>query len=165
MTEQRRHMSVYERGLEAFGRSAVGQLYLKKVAPRLDPPLLRLTGGRVSSVYPAPVMLLTTTGAKTGQPRTLPLQYVVDGERILLIASNYGKTSHPAWYRNLVANPKVEVLAGKLSGTYTAAEITDPAARDRAWDLALDQYAGYGDYVVSAGDRTIPLVCLERSGG
>ena len=165
MNQQRRHMSVYERGLEAFGRSAVGQLYLKKVAPRLDPPLLRLTGGRVSSVYPAPVMLLTTTGAKTGQPRTLPLQYVVDGERILLIASNYGKTSHPAWYRNLVANPKVEVLAGKRSGTYTAAEITDPAARDRAWDLALDQYAGYGDYVGSAGDRTIPLVCLERSDG
>ena len=57
------------------------------------------------------------------------------------------------------------MLAGKLSGTYTAAEITDPAARDRAWDLALDQYAGYGDYVTSAGDRTIPLVRLERSGG
>jgi deazaflavin-dependent oxidoreductase (nitroreductase family) len=165
MSQQRRHLSVYERGLEAFGRSAVGQLYLKKVAPRVDPPLLRLTGGRVSSVYPVPVMLLTTMGAKTGQPRTLPLLYVTDGERLLLIASNYGKTSHPAWYRNLVANPKVEVLAGKRSGTYTAAEITDPAARDRAWDLALDQYAGYSDYAGSAGDRTIPLVLLERSGG
>ena len=55
MTQQRRHMSVYERGLEAFGRSAVGQLYMKKDRSRLDPPLLRLTGGRVSSVYPAPV--------------------------------------------------------------------------------------------------------------
>ena len=92
----------------------------------------------MSSVYPVPVMLLTTTGAKTGQPRTLPLLYVTDGDRILLIASNYGKTSHPAWYRNLVANPKVEVLAGKRSGTYNAGEITDPAERERAWDLALD---------------------------
>ena len=66
--------------------------------------------------------------------------------RLLLIASNYGKTSHPGWYRNLVANPKVEVLAGKHTGTYAASEITDPAERERAWDLALNQYAGYADY-------------------
>ncbi len=165
MSQQRRHMSVYERGLEAFGRSAVGNWYMKRIAPRIDPSLLRLTGGRVSSVYPVPVMLLTTTGAKTGLPRTLPLLYVTDGDRILLIASNYGKTSHPAWYRNLVANPKVEVLAGKRSGTYNAGEITDPTERERAWDLALDQYAGYGDYEARAGDRTIPLVLLERAGG
>ena len=105
-------------------------------------------------------MLLTTIGAKTGQPRTLPLLYVTDGERILLIASNYGKTSHPAWYRNLVANPKVEVLAGKHSGTYTAAEITDPAERERAWDLALDQYAGYGDYEAQGGRPHDPVGAL-----
>ncbi len=163
MSQQRRRMGLYERALEAFGRSAVGNWYLKRLAPRLDPPLLRLTGGRVSSVYPVPVMLLTTTGAKSGQPRTLPLLYVTDGDRLLLIASNYGKTSHPAWYRNVVANPKVEVLAGKHSGTYTAAEITDPADRERAWDLALDQYAGYADYEGRAGNRTIPLVRLERT--
>ncbi len=158
-------MGLYERALEKVARTPVGNWYLKKLAPRLDPPLLRLTGGRVSSVYPAPVMLLTTTGAKTGEPRTLPVLYVTDGDRLLLIASNYGKTTHPAWYRNLVANPKVEVLAGKRSGTYTAGEITDPAERERAWDLALDQYAGYGDYESRAGDRTIPLVRLERVSG
>ena len=55
------------------------------------------------------------------------------------------------------------MLAGKRSGTYTAGEITDPAERERAWDLALDQYAGYGDYESRAGDRTIPLVRLERA--
>ena len=165
MSQPRRHMSVYERALQALGRSGVGEWYLKRVAPRIDPPLLRLTGGRVSSAYPVPVMLLTTTGAKTGQPRTLPLVYVTDGDRLLLIASNYGKTSHPAWYRNLVANPKVEVLAGKHSGTYTASEITDPAERERAWDLALNQYAGYADYEGRSGDRTIPLVRLERPSG
>ncbi len=163
--QQRRHMRFYERTLEKFGRSPIGDWYLKKLAPRIDPPLLRWTGGRVSSVYPVPVMLLTTTGAKSGQPRTLPLLYINDGDSILLIASNYGKTSHPAWYRNLVANPKVEVLAGKKSGTYTATEITDAAERDRAWDLALDTYAGYGDYEGRAGDRTIPLIRLERAAG
>jgi deazaflavin-dependent oxidoreductase (nitroreductase family) len=158
-------MSLYERTLEKFARMPVGDWYMKQIAPRLDPPLLRATGGRVSSVYPAPVMLLTTTGAKTGQPRTLPLLYLTDGDAIILIASNYGKTSHPAWYRNLVANPTVQVLAGRKSGTYTATEISDPAERDRAWDLALDQYAGYGDYEGRAGDRTIPLVRLTRASG
>jgi hypothetical protein len=64
--QQRRKMSVYERMLEKIARMPVGDWYLKRIAPRLDPPLLRLTGGRVSSVYPVPVLLLTTTGAKTG---------------------------------------------------------------------------------------------------
>jgi deazaflavin-dependent oxidoreductase (nitroreductase family) len=163
--QQRRKMSPYERILEKFARMPVGDRYMKRVAPRLDPPLLRLTGGRVSSVYPVPIMLLTTTGAKTGQPRTLPLLYVTDGDAIILIASNYGKTSHPAWYRNLVAQPNVDVLAGKRSGTYVAGEITDPLERDRAWDLALDMYAGYGDYEGRAGDRMIPLIRLERTVG
>jgi deazaflavin-dependent oxidoreductase (nitroreductase family) len=165
MSQQRRRMSIYERGMEAFARTPAGNWYVRKVAPRIDPPLLRLTGGRVSSVYPAPVMLLTTTGAKTGQPRTLPLLYLVDGDALFLIASNYGRPSHPAWYRNLVANPKVDVLAGKRSGTYAAREITDPGERDRVWDLALDQYAGYADYEASASDRTIPVVRLERAAG
>ncbi|WNG92674.1 nitroreductase/quinone reductase family protein [Mycobacterium sp. ITM-2016-00318] len=155
-------MGVYERTLEKVARTPIGDWYMKKIAPRLDPPLLRLTGGRVSSVYPVPVMLLTTTGAKTGQPRTLPLLYIADGDHLILIASNYGKTSHPAWYRNLLANPKAEVLAGSRSGMYTASEVTDAAERDRAWNLALDMYAGYGDYEGRAGDRKIPLIRLER---
>jgi deazaflavin-dependent oxidoreductase (nitroreductase family) len=158
-------MSLYERTLERFARMPAGDWFMKQIAPRVDPPLLRLTGGRVSSVYPVPIMLLTTTGAKSGKPRTLPLLYLNDGEQLILIASNYGKTSHPAWYRNLVANPKVDVLAGKKSGAYTATEITDPAQRERAWDLALDMYAGYGDYEGRAGDRTIPLVRLQRATG
>src|SRR5882757_8913388 len=162
MSPQRRHLSLYERAMESFASSGAGTWYLKQIAPRIDPPLLRLSGGRVSSVYPTPVMLLTTTGAKSRLPRTLPLVYVTDGEHVILMASNYGKTSHPAWFRNLTANPKVEVLAGKRSGTYAASEITDAGERARAWELALDQYAGYGDYEVRAGDRTIPLVRLER---
>jgi deazaflavin-dependent oxidoreductase (nitroreductase family) len=162
MNDKRRHLNPYERAMESFARTGAGTWYLKQIAPRIDPPLLRLTGGRVSSVYPTPVMLLTTTGAKSGQPRTLPLVYVTDGEQLILMASNYGKTSHPAWFRNLTANPKVEVLAGKRSGSYEAGEITDASERARAWELALDQYAGYADYEVRAGDRTIPLVRLER---
>ena len=155
--QQRRHMSIYERTLEKFARTPVGDWYMKQIAPRMDPPLLRLTGGRVSSVYPVPVMLLTTTGRQDRACRGHFRSVRQRRRSIILIASNYGKTCHPAWYRNLVANPNVEVLAGKKSGTYTAAEITDPAERDRGWGLALDMYAGYGDYEGRAGDRAIPL--------
>ena len=156
-------MGLYERGLEKFARTPAGYWYLKKIAPRIDPPLLRLTGGRISAEYPVTVMLLTTIGGKTGQQRSLPLTYIPDGERMILVASNYGGKSHPAWYRNLTANPQVQVLAGKRSGTYVASQITEPAERDRAWELALDVYLGYGDYEKTAGDRTIPLIRLERS--
>ena len=69
----------------------------------------------------------------------------------------------PRVYRNLIAHPTAEVLAGKRSGRYAASEITDPDERERAWELALDQYAGYADYELRAGDRTIPLVRLERA--
>ncbi|MGY4871209.1 nitroreductase/quinone reductase family protein [Mycolicibacterium elephantis] len=148
--------------LEQIARTPVGYWYLKRIAPQLDSTLLRLTGGRVSSVYPVPLMLLTTTGAKSGSPRTQPLGYTKDGDTILLIASNYGKPNHPAWYWNLKANPKVQVLAGKNSGTHIASEITDRAERERAWDLALDFYAGYADYEARAGDRKIPLIRLTR---
>lgn len=156
-------MSVYERTLERFARTPPGYWYVTRLAPRIDPPLLRLSGGRVSSVYPVPVMLMTTVGAKTGLQRTLPLLYVVDGDSLVLIASNYGRPGNPSWYRNLKANPRVEVLAGRLSGPYVAREISDPAERADAWEKALDVYAGYGDYEVRAGRRTIPLVRLRRA--
>jgi deazaflavin-dependent oxidoreductase (nitroreductase family) len=156
-------MNFYERSLERFGRTSAGLWFVTRIAPRIDPPLLRLSGGRVSSVYPIPVMLLTTIGAKTGLSRSLPLLYATDGDSLIVIASNYGRPGHPAWYRNLVANPTVEVLAGKRSGTYTAAEITDPAERAAAWDKAVDLYAGYRDYEIRASHRTIPVIRLVRA--
>lgn len=156
-------MSIYERTLERFARTSAGYWYVTRLAPKLDPPLLRISGGRVSSVYPVPVMLLTTTGAKSGLPRTLPLLYLTDGDSLVLVASNYGRPGNPAWYRNLKANPTVDVLAGKRSGRYTASEITDATERANAWTQAVDLYAGYGDYEVRAVNRTIPLIRLQRS--
>jgi deazaflavin-dependent oxidoreductase (nitroreductase family) len=159
----RRQLNAYERLLERFARTPPGYWYVTRLAPRIDPPLLRLSGGRISSVFPVPVMLLTTIGAKTGRRRTLPLLYVVDGDSLILIASNYGRPGNPSWYRNLQANPRVEVLAGRRSGIYTASEIADSAERDDAWGKALDVYAGYADYEVRAGNRIIPLIRLRRT--
>ena len=156
-------MNFYERTLERFARTSAGYWFVTNVAPRIDPPLLKATGGRISSVYPVPTMLLTTIGAKTGLRRQSPLLYVVDGDSLILIASNYGRPGHPAWYRNLTAHPRVEVLAGRHTGAYATEEIVDTDERKQLWDKALDVYAGYSDYESRAQDRTIPLVRLTRS--
>jgi deazaflavin-dependent oxidoreductase (nitroreductase family) len=114
MTAPRRHMNIYERSLERFARTPPGYWFVRNVPPRVDPPLLRMTGGRFSTVYPAPAMLLTTTGAKSGRPRALPLLYAIDGDSLILIASNYGRPGHPSWYPEPVDQPDSRGTCGKV---------------------------------------------------
>ena len=153
---------LYLRGLNVFAKTPAGTWFLREIGHRVDPHLLRLSGGRVSSIYPITAMLLTTTGAKTGLSRSHPLGYLVDDAGLILVASNFGGTHHPAWYHNLLANPKVEVLAGEHSGSYTAHEITGDAERERAWALAVQTAKVYADYETRAGGRRIRLIRLKR---
>src|SRR5689334_18048417 len=74
-----------------------------------------------------PLLLLTTTGAKSGQQRTTPMMYVRDGDRLLVIASNAGAPKHPDWYRNLLANPQVTVELGNETFEATATPLEGPA--------------------------------------
>jgi deazaflavin-dependent oxidoreductase (nitroreductase family) len=164
MDPARRQSTLLGRAVMACGRTAAGRWYLRNICPRVDPALLRVTGGRVSSVYPVPTMLLTTTGAKTGLQRTLPLVYLPDDPGLILVASNLGGEHHPGWYHNLIANPNVEVLAGDDSGSYMAAEITDAARRERAWAVVLSANPTYAYCKAHAGNKTIPLIRLKRSG-
>jgi deazaflavin-dependent oxidoreductase (nitroreductase family) len=150
----------YLGGLNVFARTRTGKWYIKHIAPHVDPPLLTFTGGRVSSIYPIPTMLLTTIGARSGQRRTHPVVYLVDDTGLIIVGSNFGSTRQPAWYHNLRANPKVDVLASGHTGSYMASEITEPDARDRAWALAVEMAEVWSDYEASAGDRTIPLIRL-----
>ena len=136
---------------------------VSRLPPKIDPALLRWSGGRFSCGYPLPVMLLTTVGNKSGLKRSSPLVYFVDGDSLVLVASNFGRPGHPAWYRNMVAEPTVEVLAGKHSGTYRATEITDPSEREAAWARAVEVYPGYDDYVERAAGRTIPIMRLRMA--
>ena len=152
-----------QRLIQRISRTSLGYRFVSSVPPKLDPALLRLTGGRFSFGYPLPVMLLTTTGVKSGLQRSSPLVYITDGDALFLIASNFGRTGHPAWYRNLKAHPTVDVLAGKRSGRYTATEVTDPDERDRAWAEAVQVYPGYEDYVARAQGRVIPVIRLTRT--
>lgn len=134
-------------------------------APRvhkLDNIFLKLSRGRYTAVEILGwnVIQLITVGAKSQQPRTVPLVGILDGEKIALIASSFGRQHNPSWYYNLKANPQCEVLfKGKLA-KYIARE-TDGGERERYFQMAVGQYAGYQKYQERAADRQIPVMLLE----
>jgi deazaflavin-dependent oxidoreductase (nitroreductase family) len=131
--------------------------YLVNIGNKLDPVLMRISGGRLKSTFNAPTVLLTHTGAKSGVRRSTPLAYFTDGENVVLIASRGGNRHHPAWYHNVSANPEVELWTKGGGGRYLARE-AEGAERQRLWDLATDFYPGFVRYQERAGDRVIPVV-------
>jgi deazaflavin-dependent oxidoreductase (nitroreductase family) len=129
-------------------------------AGRLNTPLYRLSRGRLGArIGKAPVLLLTTTGRKSGQPRTAPLVYLADGERMIVIGSNAGNTTTPAWALNLKAKPEaaVEVGGRRLP---VRARVTEGAEREDLWRRCNEQYAGFDDYAART-DREIAVFVLE----
>jgi deazaflavin-dependent oxidoreductase (nitroreductase family) len=110
----------------------------------------------------APLLLLTTTGRKSGQPRTNPMMYLPDEGRLLVFASKAGAPEHPDWYRNLVANPAVTVEVG--TETFAArAVVLDGQDRDRMYAEQASRYPGFAEYQAKT-DRVIPVVALIREG-
>jgi deazaflavin-dependent oxidoreductase (nitroreductase family) len=109
------------------------------------------------------IVLLTTTGARTGQPRTTPMMYVPDGDRLLVIASNAGAPRHPDWYRNLVANPRVTVEVDGQTYPATAVVLAGDE-RDRRWESITNQYPFFVEHQ-SRIARLIPVVALVRRDG
>jgi deazaflavin-dependent oxidoreductase (nitroreductase family) len=122
----------------------------------------RAHGGRVSSGPFAgrDVLLLTTTGAKSGQPRLAPLVYTRDGDRYVIVASKSGAPTHPAWYLNLAANPIVTVELGP-ERFQARAIVVEGAERDRLYAERVDRYPTFGEYQRRTS-RRIPVVLLER---
>lgn len=120
----------------------------------------RWTNGRLGArLLWFPAALLTTTGRKSGEPRTTPTLYLRDGDRVILPATFGGRAEHPTWYRNLKANPNVEVqIRGDLF-QLVARDATD-AERDRYWPPLIKLYPPYRGYR-QATDRVIPLVVCE----
>jgi deazaflavin-dependent oxidoreductase (nitroreductase family) len=110
-----------------------------------------------------PLLLLTTTGAKSGQRRTTPMMYVPDGDRLIVIASNVGAPAHPAWYHNLVAHPDVNVEVG--TETYEAtAIVTTGEERHQLWTRIVESYPFFTEHQAKT-TRQIPLIALERRVG
>ncbi len=148
---------------QKIASSAPGAWLFARTMHHLDQITSRITAGRktASSILSGlPVITLTTTGAKSGQPRSVPLIGIPDGPHIILVASNWGQARHPAWYHNLRAHPEVTVTMNGRTHPYTARQL-EGDERDRCWQKAVDTYAGYAAYVRRAGNRHIPVILLE----
>lgn len=138
-----------------------------KVMSRAHTRLYMLSGGRLGKRWHVgsalrkgvPVCLLTTTGRTSGQPRTAPLLYMHDGDRVIVVASQGGLPSNPQWYRNLRADPTVQVRIGRRTQQMRA-RTADGAERAHLWPRLVDLYADYASYATWT-DREIPVVICE----
>jgi len=153
---ERRH-AIYRTYARLVGTRAAGWLSMS-VVWKLDPFLLRLSGGRLGMGLVLPTALLETRGARTRRLRRNGVIYFHDGERVTIVASKLGLPQHPAWFHNLCLHPDV-----KLGGHPFHAEVVDDhSERTRLWALAdrvFPPYAAYRKRAARAG-RTIPIVQL-----
>ena len=122
----------------------------------------RENGGDVGPPFGDKLLLLTTTGAKSGKKTVSPIMYTDDGDRLLVYASKAGAPTNPAWYLNLLANPRVSVEVGTDSFEAEATPIEGPE-RDRLYAEQVERVPGFGEYQEKT-DRVIPVVALTRVG-
>ncbi len=131
----------------------------------LDRLVLRLSNGRATAatlLTGLSILSLTTTGAKSGQPRTVPLVAIPHShDQLVVIASNWGQARHPAWYYNILAHPQVIVTQNGRSRPCLARE-TEGEEREACWQLAVQTYAGYAAYKRRT-TRQIPVILLTFS--
>jgi deazaflavin-dependent oxidoreductase (nitroreductase family) len=121
----------------------------------------RANEGRLGGNFEgAPMLLLHTTGAKTGQERVNPMMYQADGDRLVVFASKGGSPTNPDWYHNLLANPKVSAEVGTETIDFIARVATGDE-RERIWTKQKKDYPGFAQYEQSTS-REIPVVILER---
>lgn len=160
MAERKDKSSLLKDVFEWYGSSRVGTWTIINLGSHLDKWLIKVSGGRLNTTFIWPCLVLTTKGAKTGEPRTTPLLYIEDGDNLVLIASKCGNPSHPSWYLNLRANPEVEVFLNGKTITCVA-EDAEGQERERLWRKAVGLYSGYEKYRKRAGGRQIPVVVLK----
>lgn len=131
-----------------------------KAVSALHKAVYRASGGRVlGRIRGVPVLLLTTTGRKSGRARSTPLLYVPDADAYVLAASNGGRPSHPSWYRNLEHQPAAKILVGNRTLTVRAT-VASQDERARLWDLLTSRYPPFAAYQRKTS-RRIPVVTLR----
>ena len=122
----------------------------------------RATGGKVGGPFEgAPLLLLHSTGAKSGQDRVAPVMYLADGDDLVVFASKAGADTNPDWFHNLEANPDTRVEIGPDT-VAVRARVAEGEERDRLFDRQKAAYPGFADYEAGT-DRVIPVVVLERA--
>jgi deazaflavin-dependent oxidoreductase (nitroreductase family) len=152
---------VYQALTAVLGTKA-GRSFAINFASRVDPYLIKASRGYVTIGLLLPSANLTTTGAKSGAPRTSTVLYFSDGDDAILVASSFGREKHPAWYHNLKAHPDATLERSGRTGRYTATEVQDETERDRLFALMDKVYPGYADYRERAASigRRIPIMRL-----
>jgi deazaflavin-dependent oxidoreductase (nitroreductase family) len=150
------------RGIRRLAATAPVAWVFARTLDHLDRAVFRLSGRRRTFVGLAtglPVLMLTTTGAKTGQRRISPVLAIPDGDAFFLIATNYGQGHHPGWVYNLRKNPRATATFEGLTRELTARELSG-TERERVFDLGLAIYPGFGAYRKRT-TRAIPVLRLE----
>ena len=135
-----------------------------KAYTRLNVAVYRASNGRLMNRFPngSPVCLVTMTGHRSGQRRTIPLIYVPDGDRVILIASQGGMSTHPLWYYNLKSNPRVGITADGITRRMSAHE-AQGQEKAAAWRVAVRVYPDFADYQART-TREIPVFICEPEG-
>jgi deazaflavin-dependent oxidoreductase (nitroreductase family) len=156
--------NVFHRAMRGLAGTKAGRVMFRSTAHHLDGSLSRLTRGRRTFGGIAaglPTIILTTTGARSGKPRTIALLGIPHREGIAVIAANYGGTRHPGWYHNLKANPAAQVtMEGQMWDA--EARLATPDEEEDIWAQGLALYPGLAKERVWAGDRQIKAFVLRR---
>jgi deazaflavin-dependent oxidoreductase (nitroreductase family) len=155
--------NVFQKVLRRFAASGPGSWLFARVMHRIDRPVHRLTRGRytfASAVSGIPVVMLTTTGAKSGQSRTVPVLGIPTEGEVAIIASNFGQHRHPGWYHNLRAHPDAEVV---IDGNHRRVRAEEAVGERRTaiWQEGLRVYPGFGQYERRASHRHISVFVLK----
>jgi deazaflavin-dependent oxidoreductase (nitroreductase family) len=144
-----------------YTRLSTTSAWALKATGRLHVPLYRASRGRLfGQMDRAPVLLLTTVGRRSGRPRTAPMVYLADGERLIVIGSNAGHEKAPAWSLNLEANPLADVELGGGERRKVKARISEGDERAELWRRVNEMYSGFDDYSART-TREIRLFVLE----
>jgi deazaflavin-dependent oxidoreductase (nitroreductase family) len=152
-----------QRGIRRFASGGPGSWLFARMAHRIDRPVYRLTRGRntfASLMSGIPVVMLTTTGARSGQPRTVPVLGLPTDDGLVVVASNFGQHRHPSWYHNLRANPEGEVAVNGDKRRFRAVE-AEGERRERIWLEGLKVYPGFSQYERRASHRRLAVFVLE----
>lgn len=156
-----RDVPLLRRAVAVFAGSKPGSWTIRKLTP-VDHWLLQRSDGRFTIMGPlgVPLLLLTTTGRKSGQRRQLPLAYMREGDRLFLVGSNFGRAHHPAWVLNLLADPAAWVTMGGKEIPVVATQVTG-SEHDRIFQKFIDYVSNYEVYQHRT-DREIKVFALTR---
>ncbi len=160
LADKLRRIADFERGrrarvprvIQMAGRTRAFAAFYRRYGPKADPWLFRKTRGEAGARLGFPVLLLTTTGAKSGSPRVAPLIYVRDGDDFVVLGTNFGQRHHPGWTANLIAHPDAVIEAGPEQLPVTA-ELADPATWERMWPRFVAIHPGYENYLRRCAPR------------